>query len=377
MPVADLAALRRRLQRALLGVLRRDSPGLALANLEACLGELKANSEQPAAHELWGAAICLVRGLRVDSDPPDQASLRLLGQLDRALRTQLLEGEDALAEPSFDDLAEAFRGHPRSLDTDTVESAPKSPDNLAGLTAAMNVLSKHPVWSPNEPIHAGGGGEEEGLSSPTTPVESSTSAGSATAEIRDEEEDDFDSNDRVPLANVRSRLAWVVRQAGRELGRPVELHWVGNAQLPRARLRRLLPHLECLARNSVYFGVATPEVRVAVGLPAVAPITFAARNDSSSGTVLELHADGLALDLNRLRRRAEEVGLINHSETDIAKLLALLLRPGFSTAHRATQVAGYGVGMDAAAQAFSAISGRLELELAADGGLRLEMRIPG
>jgi hypothetical protein len=40
-------------------------------------------------------------------------------------------------------------------------------------------------------------------------------------------------------------------------------------------------------------------------------------------------------------------------------------------------VAGYGVGLDTAASAFAAVHGRLELALAADGGLRIEMLIPG
>ena len=371
MPVADLPAIRRRLQRALLAVLRREAPGLALAELEACLGELEAGAEEPAARELWNAASSLARGLRSDGDPLDQASLRLLGQLDRALRTQILDGEQALAEASFDALAAAFREHPRSLDAGTGSAQLPGPEALSGLVAAMTALSGHPAWSGAERAV----GAEPGGDSPPLPL-GSAAAPAAAAGSDEDRDPDYDSADLVPLVNLHSRLAWVVRQSGRDLARPAELYWVGNARVPRARLRPLLPHLECVARNAVYLGVASPGARAQAGLPALAQLELAARADAG-GAVLELSVDGLAVDLQRLRRRGDEAGLLNQPKTGISELLALLLQPGFSTAHRATQVAGYGVGLDTAAAAFAAVHGRLELALAADGGLRIEMLIPG
>ena len=373
MAIEDLAALRRRLQRALLGVLRRDSPGLALSNLEACLEELESAAEEPAARELWSAAICLVAGLRADSDPPDQASLRLLGQLDRALRTQLQQGEEALAEASFDDLAEAFRKHPRSVGGDAESHSDDVVDDLAGLAAAMNALSQHPAW-----MKAAGSSAK--ADNPPKPAVDDAVAEAPDASLTEapeereiEVEQDYDANDRVPLTNAQARLSWVVRQAGRDLGRPAELNWRGEVSLPRARLKRLLPHLESVVRNAVYLGVTAPEGQSEGSWPAV---NLAARSDGS-GAMVEVRTDALAVNLDRLQRRGREAGILTAASVTSAELMSMFLRPGFSTAHKAAQVAGYGVGLDAAYDAVRATGGDLQLDVAADGGLRINIQIPG
>ncbi len=368
MSVSDLPATRRRLQRALLAVLRGDSPGMGLADLQSCLAELEAGAGVPAARELWATGGELVSGLRSDDDPPDQASLRLLGQLDRALRTQIQAGEEALEDASFDELANAFRRHPRSLASAAVEPSQPPPEALAGLAAAMASLSSHAAWS----------GQARGASSapvrPAAQEQESTSAPAAAAPISMTPVQN--PADRVALANTFSRLGWVARQAARDLGRPVELHCSGNALVPRERMRPLLPHLECLVRNAIYLGVASPEERREAGLPRLARLQLAVRQEGA-GAWLEVGADGLAVDLKRLRRRAVESGLLADSDVSSSEQLAVLLQRGFSTAHRATQVAGYGVGLDAASEAFATVGGQLRLSLAATGGLRIEMSVPG
>lgn len=368
MPIADLPATRRRLQRGLLGVLRGDSVAMGLSELQACLGELEAAAEVPAARELWANASELVRGLRSDDDPPDQASLRLLGQLDRALRTQLQQGEQALEEPSFDELANAFRRHPRSLVSDVTTPGEPAPEALAGLAAAMASLSSHPAWK--------GGARAPPLASPepSAAVEKTKArlvgaAPSTPVPLHDPE-------DRAALANAFSRLIWVTRQAARDLGRPVELQCTGNALVPRERLRPLLSHLDCVIRNAVYLGVAKPEERREAGLSRLSRLQLAVRQEGA-GARLEIEADSLAVDLKRLRRRALEAGLVVDDQAGSSELLAILQEKGFSTAHPATRAAGYGVGLDAASEAFFAIGGQLRLSVAATGGLRIELSIPG
>ena len=71
--------------------------------------------------------------------------------------------------------------------------------------------------------------------------------------------------------------------------------------------------------------------------------------------------DGRGLDRDRIRARAEGLGLLEPGqEVDDARLYDLIFLPGFSTAGEVSQLAGRGVGMDVVKTEVAELGGRIE-----------------
>jgi two-component system chemotaxis sensor kinase CheA len=131
-------------------------------------------------------------------------------------------------------------------------------------------------------------------------------------------------------------------------------------------------------RNAMDHGLEEPDARVAAGKPEVGEVRVTAR---TAGGWVELYVedDGRGIDFEQVRRRGEAVGILSPESTRRAseeELLNLLLRPGFSTRTRATNVSGRGVGLDAAKSALNRTGGTLAVSTRKGHGTRITLRIP-
>lgn len=131
-------------------------------------------------------------------------------------------------------------------------------------------------------------------------------------------------------------------------------------------------------RNAVDHGLEEPDTRIAAGKPEVGEVRVTAR---TAGGWVELYVedDGRGIDFEQVRRRGETVGLLGPESTRRAseeELLNLLLRPGFSTKARATDVSGRGVGLNAAKSALNRTGGTLTVSTRKGQGTRITLRIP-
>ncbi|MCB1957801.1 MAG: response regulator, partial [Rhodocyclaceae bacterium] len=123
-------------------------------------------------------------------------------------------------------------------------------------------------------------------------------------------------------------------------------------------------------------GLEPPEQRRAMGKPDTGTIRLSARY-SGAEVVITLGDDGRGLDLDRIRARAEERGLIEAgAEMDEASLRALILRPGFSTAASVTELSGRGVGMDVVKSETAAVGGRIDIESQRGRGASFRIYLP-
>jgi chemosensory pili system protein ChpA (sensor histidine kinase/response regulator) len=87
--------------------------------------------------------------------------------------------------------------------------------------------------------------------------------------------------------------------------------------------------------------------------------------------------DGSGVDLDKVRARAVELGLLSKDEPAAAEgLEALLFQPGFTTARTVTEVAGRGIGLDVVKSELAAIGGRVRLETEPGQGTRFIIRLP-
>jgi two-component system chemotaxis sensor kinase CheA len=163
------------------------------------------------------------------------------------------------------------------------------------------------------------------------------------------------------LADLASRVA-----SGQS--KQVELRCTGLESVPQAYRRAVKDIAIQLVRNAVVHGIEAPEDRARARKAAVGTLSveFNERND---GFELIVQDDGRGLQLDRIKEVAIERGLITPAQAatlDARQTMALIFRPGFSTADRVTADAGRGAGMDLVRVLVAELGGRVGLA-SADG----------
>lgn len=181
----------------------------------------------------------------------------------------------------------------------------------------------------------------------------------------------------VPFQRHVSRLARIVRQAGSDSGKLAELtvHGAGS-EVDRQVLEAMLAPFEHLLRNAVVHGIEPPAERREAGKPEVGKVELSLRREGGE-VLIEAADDGCGLDLNAIRRKAFEQGLIaDPQEVSDQEAVELILRPGFSTAGELTQAAGRGVGMDVVDNEIKKLGGSMRIESRRGQGTRFFIRLP-
>jgi chemosensory pili system protein ChpA (sensor histidine kinase/response regulator) len=181
----------------------------------------------------------------------------------------------------------------------------------------------------------------------------------------------------LPFANLTERLHRIVRQTARDLGKKAELDIQGSqVELDRSVLERIAAPLEHLLRNALAHGIEQPAARTAAGKDEAGRIVIALRQEANE-IVLVLSDDGGGLDLQRLRAKAIEKGLIGSDlELSEAEQLQLVFLSGLSTAESVTELAGRGVGMDVVRTEINAVSGRIEVASTRGRGTSFTIYLP-
>lgn len=181
----------------------------------------------------------------------------------------------------------------------------------------------------------------------------------------------------VPFSRHLSRLSRVVRQSAAETGRQVELEIEGaGGELDRQVLEKMLPPFEHMLRNAVIHGIEDEAGRRAANKPAGGRISVRLHREGSE-MVIDVSDDGRGLDVNAIRAKAFEQGLISaDAETTNDEVMELILEPGFSTAGTLTQSAGRGVGMDVVSSEIKKLGGSLQISSIQGQGTNFTIRLP-
>lgn len=169
----------------------------------------------------------------------------------------------------------------------------------------------------------------------------------------------------APLLRILDTLPRVVRELARALGKQAELELRGaELELDRAILDRLSDPLVHLVRNAVDHGLECEEDRRSAGKAPAGSIVIDARREKDHVRVA-VSDDGRGIDLDGVRRRAVEAGVLHPDLADdlpASEIAALVFRPGLSTADEVSKVSGRGVGMDAVKATVESLGGRVELD---------------
>ncbi len=181
----------------------------------------------------------------------------------------------------------------------------------------------------------------------------------------------------VPFQRHVPRLTRLVRQAAAESGKRAELAVEGaSGELDRQVLDKMLPPFEHMMRNAVVHGIEKPEERQAAGKPATGRITIRLHREGAE-MVIDVADDGAGLDVDAIRRKAYEKGMLKpDSKVTDQEIMDLILTPGFSTADAVTQSAGRGVGMDVVANEVKKLGGSLRISSVTGQGTNFTVRLP-
>jgi chemosensory pili system protein ChpA (sensor histidine kinase/response regulator) len=172
----------------------------------------------------------------------------------------------------------------------------------------------------------------------------------------------------VKFSGLLTRLRRLVRQSSQELGKKAELLVTGEQnEVDNKVLDRMVAPLEHIIRNALSHGIETPVERVKKGKPEAGRIAIDITRDGSD-VVIKVSDDGAGVDIEKVRSRAIQLGLLEQgrvaSETD---LVQYILEPGFSTAEHVTQLSGRGVGMDVVDIEVKQLGGTLQIESTPQG----------
>ncbi len=183
----------------------------------------------------------------------------------------------------------------------------------------------------------------------------------------------------VPLGTLTARLDRAVRVTAEACGKRVDFAIEGDhVALDKSLLEEMADPLLHLLRNAVDHGIEPPERRRAAGKPEHGRIVVRAFHEGTD-VLIEVQDDGAGLDMDRIRRRAIERGLVG--EADAAALTpdalyAFIFEPGFSTASQVSEVSGRGVGMDIVKSKVARVNGRIQITSQPGSGAMISVRVP-
>ncbi|XHX80636.1 MAG: response regulator [Stenomitos frigidus ULC029] len=183
----------------------------------------------------------------------------------------------------------------------------------------------------------------------------------------------------VPFAQTADRLPRAVRDIAMKVGKQAELNVEGRETLiDKMILEQLYDPMTHLVNNAITHGIESPEVRRAAGKPPSGRITIRAFHQGNQ-TIISVSDDGAGIDIDRVKAKAIEKGLITATEArNMARLdvYDLLFHAGFSTKDQADDFSGRGVGMDVVRTSLSEIRGAINTDSTYGKGTTFTIRLP-
>lgn len=183
----------------------------------------------------------------------------------------------------------------------------------------------------------------------------------------------------VPIESVVSRFPRMIRDLSKKLNKKMELYMSGeDTELDRTVIDEIGDPLMHILRNSADHGLESAEVRQERGKPELGSIFLDAYQDGNN-VVIEVRDDGNGIDIEQVKRKALEKGVITPEQAnnmDDKAFLDLLFRPSFSTSEKITEVSGRGVGLDVVKTKIEGLGGDIEVRTELGVGSTFVIRLP-
>ncbi|BAT53998.1 CheA Signal Transduction Histidine Kinases STHK [Nostoc sp. NIES-3756] len=181
-----------------------------------------------------------------------------------------------------------------------------------------------------------------------------------------------------PMSDLVERFPRAIRDLNVEYGKNVQLKITGgNTLIERSILESLNEPLMHLLRNAFDHGIEEPATRQALGKPEQGLIEITATHRSNR-TIITMRDDGRGIALDKIRTRAQAMGidatLLTHATDE--ELLSLIFEPGFSTSEKVTSLSGRGVGMDVVRNNLKLVRGDITVDTEPGVGTTFTLSVP-
>lgn len=181
-----------------------------------------------------------------------------------------------------------------------------------------------------------------------------------------------------PLADVVDRFPKALRELSLQYNKPVQLKLQGaNTLVDRNILEALSDPLMHLIRNAFDHGIEDLQTRRDRGKPEMGTIEIRAFHKGNR-TQIEIRDDGGGIPLEKVRDRAQQMGLDKMllAAASDEELLSLIFEPGFSTKDQVTALSGRGVGMDVVRSNLRQVRGEITVDTEAGIGTIFTISVP-
>lgn len=181
----------------------------------------------------------------------------------------------------------------------------------------------------------------------------------------------------LPIGTIFPRYQRIVYDVAQATGKQLNLVTSGEeTEIDKSMLELLSDPLTHMIRNAADHGVESPEQRLAVGKPAEGTIGLRAFHRSGR-VVMEVSDDGAGIDVERVRAKAIERGLIlPGAQLSDDQIRMLIFEPGFSTRDQVSALSGRGVGMDVVKKNVQQLNGTISLASKLGHGSTITIELP-
>jgi len=183
----------------------------------------------------------------------------------------------------------------------------------------------------------------------------------------------------VPIDSVFRKFPRLVRDIAHSLNKEVDLVVRGEeTELDKTMVELVGDPLVHLVRNSLDHGLEMPDVRVAAGKPRKGTIRLEASQEGDQ-IVISVSDDGAGIDSDRVLRKAIEKGIVSAERAKVLtqrEIMDFIFLPGFSTAEKANNLSGRGVGMDVVRSNLKRMNGTIALQSHLGTGTAVLLRLP-
>lgn len=182
-----------------------------------------------------------------------------------------------------------------------------------------------------------------------------------------------------PLSTILRPIQRAVRELARQFGKEVTFQVEGErTRVDKRILNEIVDPLVHLIRNAIDHGIEPPEERKRLGKSPKGLLRISAWH-SGGRVVIEIEDDGRGIDVDKLKQKALEKGLVTKEEMqgwDQRDILDLLCSPGFSTQGTATSVSGRGMGMNVVKNNIEKLKGTMSLSFQKHRGTKITLYLP-
>lgn len=181
----------------------------------------------------------------------------------------------------------------------------------------------------------------------------------------------------IPVGPTFEQFRRFVRDSARSMGKEISLAIEGGeTELDKTVIEKIGDPLKHMIRNAIDHGIEDIKIREKAGKPASGNITLRAFHQEGN-VFIEIIDDGGGISIDRVRKKAESLGLIKpDDEVSKEKLLTFLFNPGFSTADKVGDLSGRGVGMDVVKTNIESLRGNVEIRSEEGRGTIVRIKLP-